>query len=173
VGKREHFPIVFDPRLKDPDRRPAPVDPEFQGDLDSLFHVVDAQMVDRRAARPPDTPTAVEGGRRADDHQDMWIGFGIEEFTPGAPGNGTASGVAAPAPPVVSAQQVADLVIAAIRDQMKPEIREQVRAAVKECVDEAVRDAAGKAPPPPHASQPRRSPGTMLSIRWHQPFPKT
>lgn len=150
-------PVVYDPRLTRGTPPPSR-EPEWQDDLDSLFTMVDSQMVERRAA----WPVAMPGGRRATDplplnnelaapdnrratdrrapappppETPLWIGFGMPDPSIGA----DAAATAALSPEALSVMRAE--VATAVREAIDAALQahaEQVQAVIKERLDAAL-----------------------------------
>lgn len=169
----------------------APDSPGWQEDLDSLFNLVDAQMVERRGVVAPlpatTTPArrAADNARRPDDAarpapSGPWIGFGLAEDPPAAP-EAPLAGLAAAIDTLV-----ARAVEAEWRGPLRDELRDVIHRAVREAVSDALRDAIALAredrPPvspasgPPLAAEDRDAPAparpftpALVSIRVRRP----
>lgn len=169
--------------------RTTPVPPHapgWQEDLDSLFNLVDAQMVERRGIVAP-LPAGAAAGRRAGDRPaapspeasptgdaaDLWFGFGLVD-----PADAASTPAPATRDDVLAAieQLVARTLDVALPERVKDELREMVRQAVREAVSEAVRDAITLARsdraegPPDRAPVDHASASAMVSIRVRRPM---
>lgn len=162
----------------------APHAPGWQEDLNSLFNLVDAQMVERRGIVAP-LPAAAAASRRAGDRPaspppegsargeaaDPWFGFGLVDPADAGPAPTTRDDLLA-----AIEQLVARTLDVALPERVKDELREMVRQAVREAVSEAVRDAITLArsdraeDPPDTAPVDRASASALVSIRVRRPM---
>lgn len=158
------YPLIQEPG--------APSANVWQEDLDSLFVMVDAQMIERRglaAGLPPPSATAPPPAATLDPApQDQWIGFGMADTSEASPDlalsleAALAQALAAGLPEPLKADLDA-LVRVAVRDAVAAALQDQGRAIVRDEVAAVVR-AIPAAPAPP-VPDPAPAPSTVISIR--------
>jgi hypothetical protein len=158
-GARRSGPLVFDPDLVARGVSAEPDAQRWREDLDSLFELVDARMVERRgvgtppSAADPNAPPHIDrrgqgAGAAAspapsiEAPADPWFGFGIlDQPEPPATGVSPASVDAHPAVDALVAKAVA----AGLPEAWKTELRKLVVATVRRAVHDTVQKAVGAA----------------------------
>ena len=155
-------PLVCDYALTAQQESGAPSQTQWQEDLDSLFVLVDAQMVERRgaAALPPAAPPAVPAPVDSAP-QDLWIGFGATDQS----ATESEERVAVSDAGLTLEAALARVLEAGLPESFKDELRALVRAAVREAVAAALQAQ----PPTPAVSLPPAPP--RAAVATEEPAP--